>query len=130
MSRDNRPTNLDPANLLSVQWTLAMFASISHRATGIILFVGIAFALWALQFSLSSEQGCGVLKSAIKFPVGMLINWGLLSALPCHFVISAKHLLQDFGIAEAMEGSRIAARVTIAISFILVILIGIEIVSA
>lgn len=106
-------------------WPITALASITHRIAGVILFVGLAFGLYALDMSLSSEEGFESLKGMIKSPVGMFITWGLLSALAYHFVAGIKHLIMDFGVGETIEASKFASRLTILISAILIFLAGI-----
>ncbi|MFT5929522.1 MAG: succinate dehydrogenase / fumarate reductase cytochrome b subunit, partial [Candidatus Azotimanducaceae bacterium] len=51
MQNDHRPTNVNPSDLLAFAWPITALASIMHRATGVILFLGVAFALYALEMS-------------------------------------------------------------------------------
>ena len=46
--KTDRPVNL---NLLAFSFPLAAIVSITHRITGVILFVGVAFALYALDMA-------------------------------------------------------------------------------
>ena len=125
MKNDHRPINVDPSDLMAFAWPITALASILHLVAGVILFVGIAFGLYALEISLSSSEGFEMLKGMMKSPFGMFVTWGLLSALAYHFVAGIKHLLLDFGIAETLEGSRFAAKVTILFSVILIALAGV-----
>jgi succinate dehydrogenase / fumarate reductase cytochrome b subunit len=125
VQNDHRPTNVNPSDLLAFAWPITALASIMHRATGVILFLGVAFALYALEMSLSSEEGFDTLKGMMKSPVGMFITWGLLSALAYHFVAGIKHLVMDFGVGETLEGSKFASKLTILFSAVLVFLAGI-----
>ena len=52
--KTDRPVNL---NLLAFSFLLAAIVSITHRVTGVILFVGVAFALYALDMALASPEG-------------------------------------------------------------------------
>lgn len=125
MQNDHRPINVNPSDLMAFAWPLAALASIIHRVSGVILFVGVAFGLYALEMSLASEEGFETLKSMMKSPVGMFITWGLLSALACHFVAGIKHLAMDCGVGETLEGSKFASRLTILFSAVLIFLAGI-----
>lgn len=125
MQNDHRPINVNPSDLMGFAWPITALASITHRIAGVILFVGLAFGLYALDMSLSSEEGFESLKGMIKSPVGMFITWGLLSALAYHFVAGIKHLIMDFGVGETIEASKFASRLTILISAILIFLAGI-----
>ena len=125
VKNDPRPVNVNPSDVMSFAWPLAALASITHRIAGVILFVGIAFGLYALDLSLSSAAGFDVLKGLMNSPFGMFVTWGLLSALAYHFVAGIKHLLLDMEIADTIEGSKFAARVTFLVSAVLIFLAGI-----
>ncbi|MFY9178752.1 MAG: succinate dehydrogenase, cytochrome b556 subunit [Venatoribacter sp.] len=118
----NRPVNLD---LLAFQFPLAAKASVVHRAAGIILFVAVAFMLYALDMSLASEQSFADLKGAFDNGVVKFITWGMLTALGYHFVAGIRHLLMDFGVADTKEGGKTTALLTIVLSAILSVLAGV-----
>jgi|TARA_A200000159_G_scaffold75396_1_gene70076 succinate dehydrogenase / fumarate reductase cytochrome b subunit len=94
-------------------------ASISHRIAGVVLFVGLAVLLYALEVSLSSEAGFETVKTWMNSAVGKVITWGLLSALAYHFVAGVKHLILDGSDAESLLAATWAARITLAVSAIL-----------
>lgn len=122
MSKDHRPINVNPADLARFRWPIAAVASITHRIAGVVLFVGVAFGLYALDISLSSEAGFDRLKAMIASPFGMFVTWGLLAALSYHFVAGIKHLLLDLEIGETLEGAKFASKTTILFSGILIFL--------
>ena len=125
MKNDPRPTNVNPANLMAFAWPVAALVSITHRIAGVILFVGIAFALYALDTSLASEVGFTMLKGMMRSPIGMFVTWGLLASLAWHFVAGIKHLLMDMGYAETLAGSKLAAQGTLLCAGILIFLAGV-----
>ena len=125
MKHDHRPINVDPSDLMAFAWPLSALASITHRIAGVLLFAGIAFGLYALDMSLSSAAGFDALKGMIHSPFGMLVTWGLLSALAYHFVAGIKHLLLDMEIADTLEGSKFAAQATMLVSAVLIVLAGV-----
>ena len=125
MKNDHRPTNVYPSDLAAFAWPITAAASILHRATGVILFIGVGFGLYALDMSLSSEAGFETLKGMIASPFGKFVTWGLLTALGYHFVAGIKHLIMDFGVGETLEGSKFAAKLTLFFSTILAVLAGI-----
>jgi succinate dehydrogenase / fumarate reductase cytochrome b subunit len=53
-----------------------------------------------------------------------LIVWATLAALIYHSVAGVKHLIQDMGFGETLEGGITGAKLTIIISGILIILSG------
>ena len=117
-----RPVNLD---ITTIKLPLPAYTSILHRVSGVILFVGIAFLLYGLDLSLDSREGFEQLKSCLQGPIARFIAWGLLSALAYHLVAGIKHLLMDIGIGEGKESSVVGARLTIAVSAVLIVLAGV-----
>lgn len=125
MKNDHRPVNVDPGDLARFAWPVTAIASILHRVAGVVLFVAIAFALYAFDLSLSSEADFLALKSMIGSPLGMFITFGLLAALAYHFVAGVKHLLLDLDVGDTLEGAKFASRAALLIGGILIILSGI-----
>lgn len=125
MKQDSRPTNVGIADLMAFKWPITALASITHRVAGAVLFVGVAFMLYALDLSLASEEGFESLRAMMVSPFGKFVTWALLSALAYHFVAGIKHLLMDTGLGETLEGGIFAARLTIFFSAILIVLAAI-----
>ena len=117
-----RPVNLD---LGSFHFPLPAITSILHRISGIIIFIGIAFMLYGLDLSLSGEEGFGRVNELLDSFLAKLIIWGILSGLLYHLVAGIKHLIMDMGIGETLEGGRLAAKATIAVSVVLIVLAGV-----
>ncbi|MGM0912797.1 MAG: succinate dehydrogenase, cytochrome b556 subunit [Pseudomonadota bacterium] len=118
-----RPVNLD---LSTIQFPLPALTSIAHRITGVILFIGLIFAFWALSTSLSSPAGFVAVSDALAGNfLAKLIAWGLLSALAFHFVAGIKHLLMDMDIGVTLEGGHKKAQITVVVSAVLIILAGV-----
>ena len=122
MKQNSRPINVGIGDLLSFKWPITAISSITHRVAGVVLFIGVAFMLYALDLSLSSEQEFIALKEMMVSPLGKMITWGLLSALGYHFVAGIKHLLMDMGVGETLEGAQFAAKTTLFFSAILIAL--------
>jgi succinate dehydrogenase / fumarate reductase cytochrome b subunit len=106
-------------------WPLAALASITHRITGVALFVVIAFLFYLLELGLGSEQSFAEAAALLDEPLPKLIIWGVLAALIYHFVAGVKHLLLDFHVGDSLEGARIAAGLSVAISVVLIGLAGV-----
>lgn len=118
----NRPVNLD---LSKFSFPLPAITSIIHRITGLALFVGVAFVLWAFEMSLSSEEGFNAVKGILQGFLAKLILWGIISALLYHLVAGVKHLLMDAGIGETLEGGKLGAKITLVVSIVLILLAGV-----
>ncbi len=117
-----RPVNLD---LGKFHFPLPAITSILHRISGIIIFVGVAFLLYGLDLSLSGEDGFARVNELLDSFLAKLIIWGILSALLYHLVAGIKHLIMDMGIAEELESGRLAAKITVVVSIVLIILAGV-----
>ena len=119
---DKRPVNLD---LSQFSFPLPALTSIVHRATGIILFVGIAILMYILDLSLTSEESFNAIKDCLDGFFTKFIIWGILSGLLYHLVAGIKHLFMDFGIGETLEGGVLGAKITIVVSVVLILLAGV-----
>lgn len=119
---NKRPVNLD---LTQFSFPLPALTSIVHRVTGVALFVGLAFLMYGLELSLSSEQGFAEAKALFDNVLVKLVIWGVVSALLYHLVAGIKHLIMDFGVGETIEGGKLGAQITIVVSVVLIVLAGV-----
>ena len=82
--------------------------------------------LYALGLSLESEQGFDAAAQMLTESFfAKLIAWGLVSALLYHFFAGIKHLVMDFGHCEELESAQMAAKVTLIIAAISILLAGV-----
>lgn len=119
---NKRPVNLD---LTQFSFPLPALTSIAHRITGVALFVGLVFLMYGLDLSLESEEGFNQAKALLDSFLAKLIIWGVVSALLYHLVAGIKHLIMDTGVGETLEGGLLAAKATIVISVVLIVLAGV-----
>lgn len=117
-----RPVNLD---LRTIKLPITAYTSILHRISGVILFLGLAVLLYGLDKSLSSPEGFAEVKECLANPLAKFVIWGLLSALLYHLVAGVRHLIMDLGVGETLEGGKLGSKVVIAISVILIVLLGV-----
>jgi len=118
-----RPVNLD---LRTIKQPLPAITSILHRISGVALFFGAIFMMYALSLSLESSQGfdeASLMLSESFF--AKLIAWGLVSALLYHFIAGIKHLIMDAGYCEEIESGRAAAKATLVIAGVSILLAGV-----
>ncbi|MEG7382553.1 succinate dehydrogenase, cytochrome b556 subunit, partial [Pseudomonas aeruginosa] len=81
--------------------------------------------LFALDKSLSSEEGFEQVKACLTSPLAKLVIWGLLSALLYHLVAGVRHLVMDAGVGETLEGGKRGSKIVIAIAVVLIVLAGV-----
>ena len=120
--KDTRPINID---LTTIRFPLTALLSITHRITGVILFVGVAILLYLLGLSLESEAGFAQATALLATPLAKFVVWGIVSGLLYHLVAGTKHLIMDWGIGETLAGAAIAGRIVLVTSIALIILAGI-----
>jgi len=101
------------------------WASITHRATGVLLFAGVAVLLWALEASLASPESFASLQESLANPLLKLVLWVVVSGLIYHTLAGIKHLVMDFGIGETMEGGIRGVRIVVVLSVVLILLAGV-----
>ncbi|MCJ8299923.1 MAG: succinate dehydrogenase, cytochrome b556 subunit [Pseudomonadales bacterium] len=118
-----RPVNLD---FSTIHMPLPAITSILHRISGIALFFGAVFMMYALGLSLESEAGFQETITMFEESIfAKLIAWGLLSALAYHSVVGVKHLFMDAGHFEELESGMLAAKAALVISGVLIVLAGV-----
>ncbi len=120
--KKERPVNLD---LTSFKFPLTALLSITHRATGVFLFVGVALLMCLLDHSLSSAQGFADAKQWLTSGGAQFALWVVLAALAYHLVAGVKHLFMDVGIGESLEGGQLASRISLIAAIVLIILVGV-----
>jgi succinate dehydrogenase / fumarate reductase, cytochrome b subunit len=117
-----RPVNLD---LRTIKLPVTAYTSILHRISGVILFLGIAVLLLALDMSLGSEEGFEAVKGHLASPLVKFVIWALLSALLYHLVAGVRHLIMDMGVGETLQGGKLGSQIVIAVSVVLILAAGV-----
>lgn len=120
--KKNRPVNLD---IGTIQMPISAIASITHRITGVGLFVAISFLFWALSMSLESEEGFLLVATVLQHPFAKFIAWGIGSFVMYHLIAGIKHLLMDVGYFETKETGTLASKAVLALSAGSSIMVGV-----
>ncbi len=123
--KDKRPVNLD---IGTMRLPITAWASITHRATGVFLFVGMAILLCALDASLKSPGSFNSLKECLSGFFASLVIWAVLVALVYHSLAGIKHMIMDFGVGESLEGGVLGARIVIGVSAIAAVVLFVMVV--
>lgn len=122
-NNNKRPLFLD---LARIRQPIPAIISITHRMTGIVLFLSIPFVIYLLGLSLSSQLGYnhvqGLLGRGLVKVLVIIILW----ALAHHVFAGLRFLLIDFGVGvELKEARRTAWVVTIGSLASLLMIAGI-----
>lgn len=118
-----RPVNLD---LTTITMPITANASILHRISAVVLWVGMAFFLPAVFVSLASEEGFECIKTLVtEYFIGQFITWGLLTAFGYYTVATLKHVIQDMGHFEELESGKMIATAALVIGVALSVVWGI-----
>ena len=120
--KDNRPVNLD---IGTMRLPITAWTSITHRASGVFLFVAMAILIWMLDASLRSPESFASLQQTLTSVPVKLVLWAILAGAAYHSVAGIKHLIMDFGFGESMEGGVLGARIVIASAVVLSLMAGV-----
>ena len=119
--KTDRPVYL---SLTQFRWPFAAIASITHRITGVLLFVGVAYLLWCLSLALESPAGFAQVSATLAEPLPKLIMLAVLAALAYHVFAGLKHLVMDFHFWDTLEAGRRASVAVFVLTGITVVLAG------
>jgi len=119
--KTERPVNLD---LTKFSFPIAAIASITHRITGVLLFVAIAYLLWLLGLALDSPAGFAEAGTLLAQPLPKLVLLAVLAALLFHILAGLKHLVMDFHHWDSLEGGRRASQGVFVLTVVGTVLAG------
>jgi succinate dehydrogenase / fumarate reductase cytochrome b subunit len=117
--------NFSNFNLFTIRYPLTAIISILHRLSGLFVFLLIPFFLWILQTVTHSQTGYDHVHAMLMKPGIKFILWLSLAAFGYHFVAGFRHLMMDIGWGESLVIARLTATLTLIISLVWAILIGI-----
>ena len=115
-----RPVNLSLLGLFAAMPVTAV-ASILHRITGIVLFVGALYLCYLLDLALSDQGGFARAAVLLSTPAGKLALWAILAALAYHLLAGVKHLLLDLHVGDTLAGARFASWVSIVLAVLVAV---------
>ena len=107
-SKDTRPINLD---ISTIKLPITAYASISHRVTGVLLFVSSVLLVWVLDASLASEESFNQLAALLSSTGAKFALWAFLVVFSYHALAGIRHLIMDVGIGEDFKGGVLGARI-------------------
>jgi succinate dehydrogenase / fumarate reductase, cytochrome b subunit len=120
--KTGRPVYL---SLTQFRWPVAAIASISHRVTGVLLFVAPAYLLWLLGMAVESPAGFDRAAGMLAEPLAKLAMIALLATLAFHIFAGFKHLVMDFHHWDSLEGGRRGAIGVFVLTAVATVLAGV-----
>lgn len=108
----DRPVNL-PLFRLAMAMPVTAVASILHRVTGVVLFVGVFFLCYLLDRAVTDAAGFEHAAAVLTAPFGKLALWVVLTSLAYHVVAGVRHLFLDFHVGDSLKGGRASAWISI-----------------
>lgn len=111
-------------NLSPFNFPISAIVSILHRASGILLFLGIIWCLYLLDMSLGSEAGFNHLKAYFSHPLAKLGILALLWALLHHLCAGTRFLLLDLHIGVDLGSARATSFAVLGISLVATAILG------
>ena len=79
------------------RWTLTMFLSILHRATGVALYAGTLLLVWWLMAAATGPEAFALFQGVAGSWIGRLVLFGYTWALFHHMFGGIKHFIWDTG---------------------------------
>ena len=112
-----RPRPLSP-HLQIYKWSATMVTSITHRITGIGLYVGIVFIAWWLVAASMGPDAYQPFLNAAAHPLGQLVLFGFTWAAAFHLFKGIQHLMWDIGYGFLPKTAMWASVVVVALSIL------------
>lgn len=124
MSAANRKERPVYISLTQFRFPVTAIASIVHRITGVLLFLGIGYLLWLLSLALQSAAGFNQAVLALEAPFAKLVLWGVLAMLIYHILAGVKHMIMDFHIGDSFEAASAASYGVFVLTVVLALAAG------
>ena len=111
--------------LLQIRQPITAVVSITHRISGVLLFLSLTFAVVLLHLSLRSEGDFLQVQAWLAAWPVRLIGIVLLWAILHHFLAGIRFLLLDLDIGLSLKAARASAwAVLLAVGLLFLLLIG------
>jgi len=121
--KKQRPMNLA---IQTMALPITAYASILHRISAVVMWVGFAFYLPTLWYSLQSPENFALLHALRDESIIIqLFLWAFLTAMGYYLCGGVKHLIQEAGHYESLEGGAKISWACIAVGILLSVLSGV-----
>lgn len=123
--------NIHVTQIVGYRMPAPAIVSILHRISGALLFfVGLPFLLYLFQESLTSELSFEHYRSIVAQPLVKLVLLGLIWAYVHHLIAGLRHLAMDVHIATERAQAQLFAKVQLALSVIVTVVLGLKLFGA
>ena len=122
-SNPKRPVSLPI--LGGIYLPFAAIASITHRITGLVLFVGVGVLLYLANLALPSAEGYAEAAALVNAGgwVTFLV-WGTLVSLAYHLFAGIKHLALDFHVGDTVDAAFYSAVTVVVLTVACAVWLG------
>ena len=104
------------------RWGVQMTTSILHRATGIVLPIGLLAMVWGLLSLAAGPDRWLAFTECVGSPLGMVILFGFSWALAFHLINGIRHLVWDAGYCLDIPSAEKAGKIVIAAAAVLTVI--------
>jgi len=125
--------NMRLVDALGYRLPVAGVVSILHRVSGLLMFVLLPFIIWMFDTSLTSEISYSQFTAVFAGGTGFLPGWffkllalALIWSYLHHLLAGLRHLWMDATHSVSKEFGRQSAIVTLAISLVLTLALGVK----
>ena len=105
------------------KWQVQMATSILHRATGVVLVVGLLAMVWGLMALAGGPDRWEAFAACVGSTLGQLVLFAFSWALAYHLLNGIRHLVQDAGHGYAIPDFVRSSWISIIGSVALVVLV-------
>ena len=120
--KTERPVYL---SLTRFAWPIAALSSITHRITGVLLFVAPAYLLWLLGTAVASPAGFDDAARIMNAPLAKLAMIAVLAVLAFHIFAGFKHLVMDFHHWDSLEAGQRSSISVFVLTLVATVLAGV-----
>ncbi len=110
-------------HLLQIRQPVTALVSITHRISGVLLFLALPVAVWLLHLSLRSEGDFRSVQAWLATPAARLAGVLLLWAILHHFFAGLRFLLLDVDVGLSLKAARASAFAVFAVVAILFVVV-------
>ena len=122
---DQGPRNIGLSSIIHYSFPVTAMISILHRITGALMVLLLPFLLWAFHASMCCPANFYATQNVLLHSPWSIVVWIFLSALSYHIIAGVRHLIMDFGFAEAMSAAKCSSFIVLLLGVLFSLFWGI-----